>query len=283
MALPNYHDRPTNITHCQKCGKELTKRQRSYRSFYCGFECGGTKRITNTYECKVCHKVFKPKARERKGLFCSRACSFKGKSMGLHKEREKQPKKDPMIGKSCNIYYDICTECFSPFVKMHKKGKQQCSEQCVESYRRKRNTERKRISEGYTLYIKECEICKKELKTWKKSQKVHVGLCQARWNRINHNIRAREYISKKNGVNDIRIVFADSVGKCQLCGRQLSLLTKHPHPRSCSMDHIIPISCGGADEYYNLQLACFICNSNKGNRSMPGGEQLKFPTLMAGA
>ena len=189
-----------------------------------------------------------------------------------------------MIGKSSKIVYKICTECYKPFiVGGFRQRVKQCSDICKQKYQRKYWKNQERKYKGYKLYIKECLICKKELKTWKKSQKVHVGLCQERWNRITHNINFKKYKAKRNNIKsmDIRVVFDDSLGKCQLCGRELNLKTEYPHPRSCSIDHIIPISCGGADEYYNVQLACFECNSNKGNGTMPGGEQLKLPMLMA--
>jgi len=269
-------------THCKKCNKEFTPKQINNHNVYCSRECYGKKPIIKKVcTCQVCGIEFKRLKRDRTGLYCSKSCSCK--SMWQKRYEDGYTKQDPMIGKSSDIVYKTCTECYKPFIVggMGQRQKQ-CSDICKEKYHRKCWRDKEREYKGYKLYIKECEICKKELKTWKKSQKVHAGLCQERWERIGKNLRMRRYMSKKNGVKDIRIVFVDSVGTCQLCGRKLSLRTKYPHARSCSMDHIIPISCGGVDEYYNLQLACFECNSNKGNGTMPGGEQLKLPMLMAG-
>lgn len=39
-----------------------------------------------------------------------------------------------------------------------------------------------------------------------------------------------------------------------------------------SLDHVIPMSKGGAHSYANTQLAHWLCNVTKGNRG--GGEQL---------
>jgi 5-methylcytosine-specific restriction endonuclease McrA len=44
-----------------------------------------------------------------------------------------------------------------------------------------------------------------------------------------------------------------------------------PHPKAPTIDHILPIACGGNDTRANVQLAHFICNSRKGTR---GSQQL---------
>ncbi|MCK4518139.1 HNH endonuclease [Candidatus Babeliales bacterium] len=49
-----------------------------------------------------------------------------------------------------------------------------------------------------------------------------------------------------------------------------------PHPLAVTIDHVIPLSCGGEHSYRNTQLACFRCNSIKGNGSVDGGEQLRL-------
>ena len=270
-------------THCKKCNKEFTPKQINNHNVYCSRECYGKKPIIKKVcTCQVCGIEFKRLKRDRTGLYCSKSCSCK--SMWQKRYEDGYTKQDPMIGKSSDIVYKTCTECYKPFIVggMGQRQKQ-CSDICKEKYHRKCWRDKEREYKGYKLYIKECEICKKELKTYRSTQKVHAGLCQERWDRINRNISCKIYRSKRKNIKsiDIRVVFEDSAGKCQLCGRKLSLRTKYPHPRSCSMDHIIPISCGGADEYYNIQLACFECNSNKGNGTVPGGEQLRLPMLMA--
>jgi 5-methylcytosine-specific restriction endonuclease McrA len=46
------------------------------------------------------------------------------------------------------------------------------------------------------------------------------------------------------------------------------------HPRSPSIDHIVPMSRGGDHVESNLQTACFLCNSLKSNK---GGGQMRLP------
>ena len=55
--------------------------------------------------------------------------------------------------------------------------------------------------------------------------------------------------------------------KCWYCRFPLSLET-------ASIDHIIPLCDGGADEYFNLALTCWRCNSAKHTSSL--GEYLDW-------
>ena len=64
--------------------------------------------------------------------------------------------------------------------------------------------------------------------------------------------------------------------KCQLCRKIVGKTRKHPHPRSASLDHIVPRSLGGSDEPSNLQLAHLRCNVEKSTAVANGGEQLRL-------
>jgi 5-methylcytosine-specific restriction endonuclease McrA len=65
-----------------------------------------------------------------------------------------------------------------------------------------------------------------------------------------------------------RIVFERDGWKCGLCGRptprQLVGLRKSQSP---TMDHIVPLSAGGAHSYQNIQCACWRCNHKKAART----------------
>lgn len=60
--------------------------------------------------------------------------------------------------------------------------------------------------------------------------------------------------------------------KCSLCGNRVLKSKKAPHPLSPSLDHVIPLSKGGAHDPVNVSLAHLGCNVAKNNRG--GGEQL---------
>ena len=61
---------------------------------------------------------------------------------------------------------------------------------------------------------------------------------------------------------------------CQVCGAKVNGRLSYPHPRSPSLDHVIPLASGGTHEPANCQLAHLICNSTKGAGC--AGEQLRL-------
>ncbi|QDH93339.1 HNH endonuclease [Gordonia phage Thimann] len=62
--------------------------------------------------------------------------------------------------------------------------------------------------------------------------------------------------------------------ECGICHTPVDHDLEYPHPESASLDHIHPMSLGGAHSYANTQLAHLRCNIVKANRV--GGEQLAF-------
>lgn len=66
-------------------------------------------------------------------------------------------------------------------------------------------------------------------------------------------------------------VFAADAYRCHLCNRLTDRRKSVPRPKSPTIDHVIPLTDGGAHEPLNCT-ACFSCNTRKGNRG--GGEQL---------
>jgi len=86
-------------------------------------------------------------------------------------------------------------------------------------------------------------------------------------NREKRNVNNRKYKSLKAGNNhesykDIDVFERDG-WICQLCGRKINRRLKWPHPYSKSIDHIIPLSKGGADALINVQSAHLRCNISK--------------------
>lgn len=59
-----------------------------------------------------------------------------------------------------------------------------------------------------------------------------------------------------------RVFEADGY-RCHLCRRKTDPSKLAPHPRSPTIDHVIPLSRGGTHEPVNCRTACFLCNSLK--------------------
>lgn len=61
--------------------------------------------------------------------------------------------------------------------------------------------------------------------------------------------------------------------RCGVCRKAVSMRLKWPHPRSASLDHVIPLTeTGSQHDPANVRLAHLACNTSRGNRG--GGEQL---------
>lgn len=73
-----------------------------------------------------------------------------------------------------------------------------------------------------------------------------------------------------------RRIFERDQWTCQLCGRKVKRDAVAPHPLSPTIDHIVPLSEGGAHEPANVQCAHFKCNVDKGARVAGAGEQLRL-------
>jgi hypothetical protein len=94
----------------------------------------------------------------------------------------------------------------------------------------------------------------------------------------NHRDRARHHGVKYVSF-PVRYVYERDGYKCQICSKQVFQKARYRksdgkiHPRSPTIDHIVPMSKGGNHEPDNCQTACFMCNSRK---SDSGGGQLRL-------
>jgi len=85
-----------------------------------------------------------------------------------------------------------------------------------------------------------------------------------------HRRRARMLDAFVEDVNRLEVFVADGY-KCYLCGKKTNPLKVYPHPKSPTVDHIVPLSKGGMHERSNCRTACAKCNWSKQDRG--GGEQ----------
>lgn len=61
--------------------------------------------------------------------------------------------------------------------------------------------------------------------------------------------------------------------RCGICGAHISRDLGHPHPRSLSIDHIVPYAAGGDDTRANVQASHLTCNVRK---NVNGTDQLRL-------
>ncbi|AXH67234.1 HNH endonuclease [Streptomyces phage Wofford] len=81
--------------------------------------------------------------------------------------------------------------------------------------------------------------------------------------------RCREYGVAYDPSITRRAVYQQSGWKCHLCGKRVRQSLKYPHPRSASLDHIVPLSWrkdSPGHVWGNVALAHLRCNQSKGAR-----------------
>ena len=65
---------------------------------------------------------------------------------------------------------------------------------------------------------------------------------------------------------------------CYLCGERINFKLKWPHPKSPSLDHVVPLSAGGTHTLDNVAMTCLSCNVKKQARPTAS---TPIPTLFA--
>lgn len=60
--------------------------------------------------------------------------------------------------------------------------------------------------------------------------------------------------------------------RCCWCGGHM--LVERDRPRSCTLEHVTPLSKGGPDSFDNTAAACQVCNNRRGNK--PASEYIEL-------
>lgn len=119
-----------------------------------------------------------------------------------------------------------------------------------------------------------CPVCGETFVTYKARQVVCSSECGRKRANIRHTRRKDTRISKDKRIDKISldVLFRRDSGVCHICGKQCdwndctqtgtAFIAGNLYP---SVDHIIPVSKGGADQWSNVRLAHRICNSKRGN------------------
>ena len=215
--------------------------------------------------CPVCGETFKPESKYRQAYqnFCSHKCKRVSR----------------YVGTTCKIHWTKCKACNKFFASKSSiiKFCPQCRESgkmqmhyYAQSGKHQRKTRAGVCKECGEVFVnkygdKRRVYCSDEChkKAYKKTESY-----KAQTKRRNRRRRARMAGANSIPYNDIDIFNRDA-WICQICGTLVDKNTRHPHPLSPTIDHIIPLSKGGPDEPGNVQLAHFICNSRKRDVMLP--------------
>lgn len=264
---------------CTVCGERFQQRieGRGNRKAYCSERCRNRrprrpkseaarerdrKRVRSPRACPVCLDQYHPTGGKQK--HCTRRCGVIA--------RQGWPRS--------LVRFAYCKRCDQPF-RLPRAGQAYCSLDCAA---RPTNGRLGEVAEvackdcgqafqwvvAFAAKPSYCDLCRKQRKREERRRR-H----QKHRSRRKHRQRARHY-----GVGyeplDRQYVFERDRWHCKLCGKRVAKTKQAPHPKSPTIDCIVPLSVLGSPGYVlsNVQLACFLCNSVKHNRG--GGEQLRL-------
>jgi hypothetical protein len=128
-----------------------------------------------------------------------------------------------------------------------------------------------------------CSTCGAEFTQVRWGQKYCDLSCRSKrknpaWNRAGsvaaRRRRRMRHATTWDGVSDAEVLERDR-WMCGICRKRIGKKFRYPHPRSASVDHLLPLSLGGDDTALNKRAAHLGCNMSRGN-GRPG-EQMPLP------
>lgn len=240
------------MTQCAQCGGPFI---RSRSKMYCSRACAGRsyyRRLTAT--CLTCGETFDFAAARKTAKYCGRACA----ASAAMTAREQRP----------------CMHCGEMFVAKVGGASKFCSLPCRDASMRT-GAEAPCVICGATFYAVPSRV----------NAQFCSGRCAGLAKRMYEPGEAKRQSHRKRRAAKLAVLseryvtaeIAERDGwRCQICKSVVPRDAKYPHPRSASVDHIVPLSQGGADVRANVQLAHLRCNVTKGARTSPAGDQLRL-------
>lgn len=225
--------------------------------------------------CAVCGSWFEQ--RNRRGndahTCCSRTCGFVYQKGRPRPGARKPPKKDePKRCKDCGEVIDripmivLCRVC-------RERRERESSKRFYEKSKVDGSYQRELRRKGLEYAAQHmtdvtCRVC----------GAVFLGYegrhCSDRCSKMaaqdtEHEQKARRRARKKEAfierVSRLKVFQRDG-WVCHLCGKRIHKRKKAPHPMSATIDHIVPLCCGGEHRMSNVATAHFICNSKKSGK-----------------
>lgn len=163
-----------------------------------------------------------------------------------------------------------CPQCgkeFWPWENGWHKRKH-CSGRCAALHTTEKNRKNKP-----PLAPRTCLWCGNEVRRGSRRFYYCSYTCYRRMHTRLHHLRRRGLKRKRQRISLVAIYKRDR-GRCGLCGGRVLKHLRPNHPRSATIDHIVPLALGGDHTLDNVQLAHFACNSRKRARPSPAQTKL---------
>jgi hypothetical protein len=240
---------------CSQCGIEFARKrsdQRPNARPFCSVACrnqGVSPGPTRYRTCEVCEAPYHATYADQRT--CGRVCG--GVIYQRRAERQTWP--------SCKVYAGHCRQCgeaFTSRTSLRTTCSRRCSDRLYNSTARPPICRCADCGESIPADRRKCDACLARSRT------------DAR-RRDKHRRRAL-----KLGVASERYTLTEIAKRdrfrCGICRERVDMALKGPHVMCPSVDHVLPLACGGDDTRANVQLAHWLCNVAK--RDQGGGEQL---------
>lgn len=268
--------------------------------------------LLNLHPCKVCNELFHYQQIHpgRRRSFCSRQCyhrhcetkpsthryrsSDKGKATRKRKSdkysksergrlRQEQRQRwynlvislDPSQRPKPQFNLDPWPTCTTP--DCHNMPTRRASHQCSSCARETQ------LRASWRNAGKPCVVCSKPLTRYQHKtcsddcEKERVQSCpkqRANRRKVRQKRRARKRAAFVEDV-DVMVHLQWQDGRCYHCNHVIRIDKAVPHPKSLTLDHLVPLALGGKHSYVNTVASCFKCNcAIKGVKAI--GEQLKL-------
>ena len=250
---------------CKNCQSVLPDRvpgQRGRNQIFCNDYCGhlfrgGIKFLDKPTHCAWCQVELVHKGAGNPKRYCSRQHA----GMYLNSLKAKSPK-----------FKKYCQSCDLEF-ETARKVMRFCKDSCRVSFQNKQ-----RAAETLAKHIAnprrfdfDCERCQRVVQTDKHIARGKHGRfcrnCALVLRRESYRIKS----ARRQGITNPIRVSADALierdgNLCHICLTGIDLSLARNSRFGATIDHVIPVSKGGADTLDNMKLAHWICNIKKGNK-----------------
>lgn len=233
---------------CVVCGAETKAGTRGRAKKYCSQECRSGRKHKEITHCLVCNIELIQNTGKTKRT-CGRVCRDRLRGAKQKKSRQQ----------SLN-----CLMCQADFIG--PPNRKFCSAECRTTHHKEANPY-KPNTEPKTLI---CGWCEGEVivpANFTSNRKYH-DKCRVEAKRARYRIKTVKRQSRT--VKPTRLA-ADEVvrtygTKCDICSEEIDLSVARTSRLGLTVDHVIPLSKGGADTIDNMRPAHWICNVRKGNK-----------------
>ncbi len=235
-----------------------------------------TRKVHASRTCEHCDQQFTPKRGDARKTFsfCSRSCHaqsrLKAKTARIEQILEDRSARQLKRLLRWESAIKACVKCGSLY---HAKTvlSKFCSRVCFKGGTLNRRELLKTCAKCGDSFkaafckIDKCLACRglENRRRSRKTQRLKHGSSK------HHAGRAKAFgVPRDHGVTPLT-VFRRDKWRCQICGKQTPERLKGlQQPDSPTLDHIVPMSCGGGHTWDNVHLACHACNMSKGAKPL---------------